>query len=88
MQPESSRVIRKAMDALLATISRGITCPEIQEHADRLGQDIETFLFAADKEGNVSEYLELKGSTSGIFNPYTAIKNAGYQIVNSDEQTN
>lgn len=40
----------------------------------------ETYLFPADAEGNVLDWMELPGSFKGDIDPEAAVRNAGYEI--------
>lgn len=41
---------------------------------------METYLFAADEEGNITNWLELPGSVRYVYDPYKPLRDAGYQV--------
>ena len=41
----------------------------------------ETYIFPADKDGEVLSWLELKGSFRGELNHERALQNAGYEVI-------
>jgi hypothetical protein len=41
---------------------------------------IETYIFAADKDGAVSDYCELSGSMKGTLDHADALRDAGYEL--------
>lgn len=41
----------------------------------------ETFIFGADSEGNINEFLELEGSLYDEEDHFGAIANAGYEVI-------
>ena len=42
----------------------------------------ETYIFAADKDGKVTDWMDLPGSTKHIKDHEQAIRNAGWKVVN------
>lgn len=40
----------------------------------------ETYLFLADEDGNVLDWMELDGSFRGAIDPEAAVRNAGYEL--------
>lgn len=46
----------------------------------------ETYIFPADAEGNVTDYLELDGSYRGALDHERALANAGYAVVAPAEE--
>lgn len=47
-----------------------------------VGGSCETYIFAADKDGEVVEWIELEGSEKHIKDHEKVLKNAGYEIDN------
>ncbi len=45
----------------------------------------ETYLFPADADGKVTDWIELEGSASGTQDHEEAIRNAGYKIAKSEK---
>jgi hypothetical protein len=43
------------------------------------GED-ETYIFGADENGEVIDWIELSGSQRGVYNHETALNNAGYEV--------
>lgn len=43
------------------------------------GED-ETYIFGADENGHVVEWIELSGSQRGVYNHETVLNNAGYEL--------
>lgn len=41
---------------------------------------METYLFAADEEGNITNWLELPGSVRYVYDPYLPFVEAGYDV--------
>jgi hypothetical protein len=41
---------------------------------------VETFIFPADKDGEISSWSELPGSTKGTSSHEVALRNAGYEV--------
>jgi len=46
----------------------------------------ETYLFGADENGEVLDWMELDGSIRGVYDPEGAIETAGYVIVGKDDE--
>lgn len=46
---------------------------------DKYGPGAETFIFAADEKGNVTRWVELRGSFKGELDHDKALRNAGYE---------
>ena len=44
----------------------------------------ETYIFPADKEGNILDWGELDGSFRGSLNHEAALRNAGYEVVTKE----
>lgn len=44
------------------------------------GFGVETYLFAADEEGNITNWLELPGSVRLIYNPYHPLIELDYEV--------
>jgi hypothetical protein len=44
-----------------------------------LGED-ETYIFGADENGEVIDWIELSGSQRGVYNHETVLNNAGYEV--------
>ena len=40
----------------------------------------ETYIFGSSETGRVSDWLELPGSSCGVYNHETALNNAGYEV--------
>lgn len=47
----------------------------------------ETLIFPSDETGEVTDFGELPGSLRGVCDPDEAIRNAGYEVVNSSERS-
>jgi hypothetical protein len=43
------------------------------------GED-ETYIFGADENGEVIDWIELSGSQRGVYNHETVLNNAGYEV--------
>jgi hypothetical protein len=43
------------------------------------GED-ETYIFGADENGEVIDWIELSGSQRGVYNHETVLNNAGYEL--------
>lgn len=48
------------------------------------GGSLETFIFQADTEGEVSSFLELPGSFRGALDHHKALRNHGYDVIIED----
>lgn len=42
--------------------------------------ETETYIFPSNKNGEVVDWGELRGSTRGVYNHETALNNAGYEV--------
>ena len=42
--------------------------------------EAETYIFPSNKNGEVVDWGELRGSTRGVYNHETALNNAGYEV--------
>lgn len=49
--------------------------------ANAMFSDIETYIFPADKDGKILDWVELDGSERGTSSHKTVLKNAGYKLV-------
>jgi len=47
---------------------------------DPRSMQIETYIFAADESGEVSDYIELSGSMKGTLDHGEALREAGYEV--------
>lgn len=45
-----------------------------------LNEDVETYLFGCNPNGEIFNWIELSGSTRGVYNHETALNNAGYEV--------
>lgn len=50
------------------------------EDATTVVGSLETYIFPADKDGNVLEWIELNGSFKGELNHERALREAGYEV--------
>lgn len=60
--------------------SAGVTTEYVVVSATEVSGEPETYVFAADAEGNVSGWTELDGSFRGGYDHERALRNAGYDV--------